>query len=144
MAGMRKESVLRVRPTYEQFAWTFGGVPPLSRIEPESVLEVFTEDCYSGRVRSTRDLPSTVCRPPFRNPQTGPFFVESAKPGDTLALHFISIEPARDWAVSTTVPYFGALTSTHSSASLQPPLPEIVWIWQLDRVRQTCTHRPRQ
>lgn len=50
----------------------------------------------------------------------------------------MSIEPARDWAASTTVPLFGALTSTHATASLQPPLPEIVWIWELDRTRRLC------
>ena len=80
-----------------------------------------------------------VCEFPFLNPQTGPFYVEGAEPGDTLAVHFVSIEPARDWAASTTVPLFGALTSTHLTATLQEPLPELVWIWELDRdARQLC------
>ena len=136
-------SVLRVRPTYDEFAWTFGGTPPFRRVESGTVLELFTEDCYSGLVRSTADLASTVCPSPHRNPQTGPFYVAGAEPGDTIALHFIAIEPARDWAVSTTVPYVGALTSTKVSASLQPPLPEIVWVWELDRVARTCTFRAR-
>jgi acetamidase/formamidase len=56
-------------------------------------------------------------------------------------VHFVSIEPARDWAASTTVPLFGALTSTHTTATLQPPLPETVWIWQLDRARRTALFR---
>jgi acetamidase/formamidase len=42
-----------------------------------------------------------VCEFPYLNPQTGPFYVEGAEPGDTLAVHFISIEPARDWGAST-------------------------------------------
>ena len=46
------------------------------------------------------DLVSEVCEFPFLNPQTGPFYVEGAEPGDTLAVHFVSIEPARDWAAS--------------------------------------------
>jgi acetamidase/formamidase len=125
-------------PTPEQYVWTFGGAPPLARIEPGTILEVFTEDCFAGRVRSDRDLVSEVCEFPFLNPQTGPFYVEGAMPGDTLAVHFVSIEPARDWAASTTVPLFGALTSTHLTATLQQPLPELVWIWELDRERRTC------
>ena len=57
------------------------------------MLEVFTEDCFAGRVRSERDLVSEVCEFPYLNPQTGPFYIEGAEPGDTLAVHFISIEP---------------------------------------------------
>jgi acetamidase/formamidase len=125
-------------PKPEQYVWTFGGAPPLARIEPGTILEVFTEDCFAGRVRSASDLVSEVCEFPFLNPQTGPFYVEGAAPGDTLAVHFVSIEPARDWAASTTVPLFGALTSTHLTATLQAPLPELVWIWELDRQRRTC------
>ncbi|HEX9339409.1 MAG TPA: acetamidase/formamidase family protein [Pseudonocardiaceae bacterium] len=126
-------------PKPEQYVWTFGGAPPLARIEPGTILEVFTEDCFAGRVRSDTDLVSEVCEFPFLNPQTGPFYVEGAMPGDTLAVHFVSIEPARDWGASTTVPLFGALTSTHLTATLQPPLAELVWIWELDRARRVCT-----
>jgi len=135
--------VLTIRPRPEEYAWTFGGVPGLARIKPGTILEVFTEDCFAGRVRSERDLVSEVCEFPFLNPQTGPFYVEGAEPGDTVAVHFVSIEPARDWAASTTVPLFGALTSTHATATLQPPLPERVWIWGLDRDRRTCTFTAR-
>jgi amidase len=34
------------------------------------------------------------------NPETGPFYVESAAPGDTLAVHFTRVRLNRDWAVS--------------------------------------------
>ena len=89
------------------------------------------------------DLVSRVCEFPYLNPQTGPFYVEGAEPGDTLAVHFISMKPARDWAASTTVPLFGALTSTHLTATLQDALPEVVWIWELDRAARSCAGSPR-
>jgi amino acid transporter/acetamidase/formamidase len=79
-------------------------------------------------------------RLPLREPQTGPFHVEGAEPGDTLAVHFVSIEPSRDWAASTTVPLFGALSATHTTAMLHEPLPEVVWIYQVDRRRRTVTY----
>jgi hypothetical protein len=41
-----------------------------------AVLEVFTEDCFGGRVRSEQDLVSQVCEFPFLNPQTGPLYLE--------------------------------------------------------------------
>ncbi|MFE9403476.1 acetamidase/formamidase family protein [Streptomyces sp. NPDC006530] len=135
--------IVTVRPKENEYAWTFGGAAPLARITPGTVLDLYTEDCFAGRVRSERDLVSQVCAFPFLNPQTGPFYVEGAEPGDTLAVHFVSIRPARDWAASTTVPLFGALTSTHTTATLQPPLPEVVWMWELDRARGTCLFRAR-
>lgn len=135
--------MLTVRPEPDQYAWTFGGAAPLARISPGTVLDLYTEDCFAGRVRSEKDLVSEVCEFPYLNPQTGPFHIEGAEPGDTVAVHFVSIEPARDWAASTTVPLFGALTSTHTTATLQPPLPERVWIWQLDRARRTALFQAR-
>jgi acetamidase/formamidase len=135
--------VVSFRPSAEQFAWTFGGAAPVARIRPGTILELWTEDCFAGRVHSKDDLVSQVCEFPFLNPQTGPFHVEGAEPGDTIAVHFVSIEPARDWAASTTVPLFGALTSTHLTATLQDPLPEVVWIWELDRVARLCRFSAR-
>ncbi|MFF4084201.1 acetamidase/formamidase family protein [Streptomyces sp. NPDC001777] len=140
---MSDPRVLTVRPEDGEYAWTFGGAAPIARIEPGTFLDLYTEDCFAGRVRSEKDLVSEVCEFPFLNPQTGPFHVVGAEPGDTVAVHFVSIEPARDWAASTTVPLFGALTSTHTTASLQPPLPEVVWMWQLDRARRTCLFSAR-
>jgi acetamidase/formamidase len=147
MAQIRERSgglaVVRYRPEPGDYAWTFGGVAPACRVSPGDVVATWSEDCYAGKVRGADDLVSQVCEFPFLNPQTGPFHVEGAKPGDTLALHFVSIEPSRDYAASTTVPLFGALTSTHTTATLQDPLPEVVWMYELDRAARTATFRPR-
>ena len=136
-------TVFSYRPEPSDYAWTFGGVAPVARVAPGTVLDVFTEDAFGGRVRTVDDLVTKVINFPFVNPQTGPFYIEGAEPGDTLAVHFVSIEPARDWAASTTVPLFGALSSTHATASLHDPLPEVVWIWQLDRVNRLCRFESR-
>jgi acetamidase/formamidase len=137
-------AVLRFRPEPDQYAWTFGGAAPVARVKPPAVLELFTEDCFAGRVRSENDLVTEVCEFPYVNPQTGPFYIEGAEPGDTLAVHFISIEPARDWGASTTVPFFGALTATHATALLHDALPEVVWMWQLDTSKGTCRFAARR
>ena len=34
------------------------------------------------------------------NPETGPFYIESAAPGDTLAVHITRLKLNRDWAIS--------------------------------------------
>jgi acetamidase/formamidase len=135
--------VVTYRPDPSEFAWTFGGVPPVRKVKPGDLLELWTEDAFGGKVRGFDDLVSKVIEFPFVNPQTGPFFVEGAEPGDTLAIHLVSIEPSRDWAASCTVPLFGALTSTHQTATLQEPLPEVVWIYDVDAGKRTVTYRAR-
>src|SRR5205085_2966668 len=136
--------VVSFTPQPIQFAWTFGGVPPLMSVKPGTVMELWTEDAFGGKVRGPEDYVSKVIEFPFVNPQTGPFYVEGAEPGDTLAVHFISIEPARDWGASTTVPLFGALSATHATALLHDPLPEVVWLYQFDRSARTCRFSARR
>src|SRR6266700_4148726 len=121
-------NVVSYRPDPSEFAWTFGGVKPVRSVKPGTVMELWTEDAFGGKVRGEGDLVSQVIEFPFVNPQTGPFLVEGAEPGDTLAVHFVSIEPARDWAASTTIPLFGSLTSTHATATLQEALEERGWM----------------
>jgi acetamidase/formamidase len=114
--------------------YTFGGVAPVASIRPGTLVQTSTLDCFAGRVRSTADLASQVCDPRFINPQTGPFYIEGAEPGDTLAVHFVSIEPRLGWGVSTTVPFFGSLTATGLTSLLHPPLPERTWFYEIDRL----------
>lgn len=134
MTGMDR---IVYRPGPGELAHTFGARLPVAHVRCGDVLEVFTQDCFGGLVRGPADLPSRVCRMPYLNPVSGPFFVEDAEPGDTLAVHIAAITPATDWGVSTTFPHFGALTSTARTATLQPPLPERVWVYGIDQQART-------
>jgi acetamidase/formamidase len=137
-------TVRRLDPSPDQLRYVFGGGEPLLRVEPGTVVELTTEDCFGGRVRGVHDLPSRVCDFPRLNPVTGPIYVAGAEPGDLLAVHFADIMPRRDWAVSTTFPHFGALTTTHSTAMLHPPLDEVVWIYEVDVEREVVRYRARR
>jgi acetamidase/formamidase len=136
--------VVQYRPESVELSYTFGGREAVRRVAPGTVLELYTEDCFGGQVRGVEDLPSVVCEFPYLNPVTGPFHVEGAEPGDTLAVHFVSIAPARDWAVSTTFPHFGALTGTHTTATLHPPLDELVWRYDVDVAAGTVRYQARR
>ena len=116
----------------DSLVYTFGGADPVVSVRPGTAIRTATLDAFAGRLKSPADRPSQVCDPRFLNPQTGPFFVEGAQPGDTLAVHFVSIEPRYDWGVSTTVPFFGALTASRETALLHPPLDELTWVYELD------------
>lgn len=137
-------NVLAFRPGRDEYAWTFGGVEPIMKVRPGDILELWTDDCFTGLVASVDDLASEKIVFPFLNPQTGPFYVDGAEPGDTLALHFVSMEPSRDWGVSTTFPLFGALTSTAATVTLQDPLDELVWVYQVDTERRTVRYEARR
>jgi acetamidase/formamidase len=46
--------------------------------------------------------------------------------------------------VSTTIPFFGGLTATDRTALLHEPLPELTWIYQLDRAKGTVLFEARR
>src|SRR4051794_1221208 len=135
--------IVEVTPTIEQYAFTFGGVSPLRTIAPGTVLRLWSEDAFCGALRSVTDLSSDKVDLRFVNPQTGPFYVEGAEPGDTLALHLVSLEPARDWGASAAIPFFGGLTSTDRTAMLHEALPDTTWIYHLDSASRTVQFQAR-
>ena len=69
------------------------------------------------------------------NPQTGPFFVEGAAIGDTLAVRFDRIEPNR--AVGLTGQVVAAHVVDPSFAAELPPQEDVDW-WALDLERRTA------
>jgi acetamidase/formamidase len=125
-------------PRHEDLVYTFGGAAPRQRIQPGTRIVTWTEDCFDGLVKSSADLPSKVMPPGHDNPQTGPFYVEGAEPGDTLAVHIIKLEPARSWAVSSFSPNFGALVGTDRTAMLGPDFPETTWRYEVDAQRHVA------
>jgi acetamidase/formamidase len=135
--------VAEFTPAPDQYAFTFGGVAPVRRIAPGTVLRLWSQDAFNGMLRSVDDRSAEKVDLRFVNPQTGPFYVEGAEPGDTLALHIVDLTPANDWGVSAAIPFFGGLTSTDRTATLQDPLPDTTWIYHLDSARGTVGFEAR-
>lgn len=117
-------------------AYTFGGIPAATELAPRTLLRTSTLDCFAGRITTVGGRPSVDADPRYLNPQTGPFHVTGAVPGDTVAVHFVAIEPTFGWGVSSTVPFFGSLTTTHLTAGLQQALTERTWVYELDPVER--------
>jgi len=135
--------VIEYAPTREQYAYTFGGAAPVMRVKPGAVLRLWSDDAFGGALRTVDDLSSAKVDLRFVNPQTGPFYVEGAEPGDTLALHLVSLEAARDWGASAAIPFFGGMTSTDRVVTLQDPLPDTTWIYEVDPDRKTVAFAAR-
>ena len=74
---------------------TLGPHEPVLTVQPGDSIVTTTVDARGGD--ANRDQVT-----PRGNPQTGPFFVEGAEPGDTLVVKLDSIVPNRDWAFCGT------------------------------------------
>lgn len=118
---------------------------PIARVQPGEVIAFDTEDCFKGLITNEEQLASdTLQGAGYLNPQTGPFFIEGAMPGDTLAVHILDIKPSRDWAVSSIQRPLGGLTPNKFTRMLNDPLPEKNWIYRLDEAGNwTCEANPK-
>ncbi len=68
-------------------------IKPVLTINPGDTIHTTTVDAGGTDEKG-------VARVLGGNPETGPFYVESAGPGDTLVIHFTRIRLNRDWALS--------------------------------------------
>jgi len=125
-------------PQHKDLAYTFGGAAPRQRIKSGTRIVTWTEDCFDGAVKTAADLPSKKMAAGHDNPQTGPFYIEGAEPGDTVAIHIVKLEPARTYAVSSFSPGFGALVGNDQTAMLGPDFPETTWRYDVDAKRVTA------
>jgi acetamidase/formamidase len=104
-------------------------VPPALVIRPGEVIATSTLD--SGGLDRDGDT-----RALYGNPQTGPFFVWGAKPGDVLAVRIRALRPNRDFADS--LDGFTPRTMSLGMASCMGALGKRVR-WRLDRQAGTAT-----
>jgi acetamidase/formamidase len=148
MSSSAKSTVLNYEMDHEgdvsRLVYTFGGVEAKATLAHGSVLDTSSLDCFAGKIHSVHDRVSEVCDPRYLNPQTGPFYVEGAMPGDVLAVHFASIKPRNALGFSTTVPLFGALTANGFTQMLHAPLPEMTWVYRIDAEARTVRYEARQ
>src|SRR5262249_62193601 len=136
-----EQTVVNYIPKHEDLVYTFGGAAPKMHIKPGTRLVSWSEDCYDGAVTKPDQLPTKVQPPGHDNPQTGPFYVDGAEPGDTLAIRIVKLEPARAYGISSLFPGFGALNGTDRTAILQPDLPERVWFYEVDKAKNVSRTR---
>lgn len=135
--------LIEFSPSPDQLVYTFGGCAPVMNVKPGTVMKLWSEDAFNHALTSVEDLSSEKVDLRFVNPQTGPFYVEGAEPGDTLAIHIVDLTPARSWGASATIPFFGGLTSTDRTSSLQECLADTTWIYHVDSERQTVGFQAR-
>ena len=110
--------------------------PPAERIASGDTVITKTRDASNDAFRPTMKTIAEGNLDLSRvNPQTGPFYVEGAEPGDTLKVHLDKVTPNRDWGWGGAIPYFGALAPEYKTMMVTPPVQDTLFIWQLDRSR---------
>ena len=97
------------------------------------VLDLYTEDAFGGRIRTSDDLPSEAIALPVHQPADRSV-LRRGRRARRHAGHPPRSTSSRPGTgrVSTTVPLFGALTGTKLTATLQPALPERTWRYAVD------------
>ncbi len=136
--GPVSPATIQYVPKHADLKYTFGGVPPVMHIASGTRIVTWTEDCFDGAVTSPGQLPSKVMPAGHDNPQTGPFYVDGAEPGDTIAIHIEKLDPARDHGISSSFPGFGALNGTDRTAMLGADLPEKMWWYSVDKAKNVA------
>jgi amidase len=134
------EGVVTYHATIENVKYVFATLPPVAHLASGSVLETNTLDAAGNALQKPSDTLDMI---KGDNPLTGPFYVEGAAPGDTLAVKILQldIDGAQGWGA--LVPGFGALNSTGYTPMLHAPLPQRIWLYPIDRATNTATFRAK-
>jgi acetamidase/formamidase len=115
----------------------YGDVPPVMHVKPGDTIDTTTVDA-DGKEPEAKGY--KVAGP---NPLTGPFYVEGAEPGDTLAVKFISIEPNAPVGFGSAGPGFGALNSSGYTPVLGGPIPKLEWPYPVDVAGNEATFKAK-
>jgi acetamidase/formamidase len=110
---------------------TFGSHPAALRVRSGDTVVTTTIDAHGLDARGLQAAEGP-------NPQTGPFYVEGAQPGDTLQVHLDHLQPNRDtgWSYTVLAPHIIDAQQVHL-------LPESQKIeWQFDAARKMGVHPP--
>jgi amidase len=116
----------RFQPTHYHTA--IGAHAPVLHIASGDTVITTTVDAMGGDASGQQVTPGG-------NPQTGPFFIEGAEPGDTLVVHFDRLALNRDSGVTATV--VAANVVDPSFARELPAQQQITW--QLDHAQGMAT-----
>ncbi len=128
--------VVRYHVTMADVKYFYGVAPPVAHLHPGDVLETNTVDAFGNAILKPGDTLGLV---KGDNPLTGPFFIEGAEPGDTLAVKILDVQVDGNQGVGALAPGFGALNTTNYTPMLNAPLPEKIWFYPIDHTSNTAT-----
>ena len=132
------QNTLKYHATINDVKYVYATVDPVGRLKPGDILETNTLDAFGNAIQKPTDTLDMV---KGDNPLTGPFYVEGAQPGDTLAVKLLDLQVDGDQGVGAFAPGFGALNPTTYTAMLNQSLPERIWFYPVDHATNTATFK---
>jgi amidase len=129
-------NTIKYHATINDVKYVYGVAPPVAHVKPGGIIETNTLDAFGNVLRKPGDRLSLV---KGDNPLTGPFYIDGAQPGDTLAVRILDLQVDGNQGVGTLGPGFGALNETTYTAMLHNPLPEKIWFYPIDKATNTAT-----
>ncbi|HXM35333.1 MAG TPA: acetamidase/formamidase family protein, partial [Pyrinomonadaceae bacterium] len=129
--------VVHYSPKPSDLKYTYSAsYTPVARLKSGDILETNTVDCFGNAIKKPGD---TLSMAPGDNPLTGPFYIEGAEPGDTLAVKILDIQVDSNQGVGALAPGFGAINATNYTPMINPPIPEKIWFYPIDHATNTAT-----
>ncbi len=136
VAPATSAETFRYIPEKSELKYVFAVADPVLRIRPGDIVETETAD----QEENAKD-PKNGWKPLGPNPETGPFYVDGAEPGDTLAVTILDLEVTSDVGVGETFPGFGILNSSKYTPMLGPSAPARHWLYAIDKAQGTAEFR---
>jgi amidase len=130
--------VVKYAPTYATVKFDFGPAEPVGRVAAGEILETDTLNCTENCAGIPADKLELARG---SNLLTGPFFIEGAEPGDTLAIEFLELRVNGTEGWGEIFPGFGAINSTHYTPMLNPDLPGRRWSYAIHQENGTATYQ---
>ncbi|MGH9781793.1 MAG: acetamidase/formamidase family protein, partial [Candidatus Acidiferrales bacterium] len=95
--------VVRYHATNDNVKYDYCVAPAVAHVHSGDIIEANTLDCFGNAIQHPGD---TLAMAKGDNPLTGPFYIDGAEPGDTLAIRFLSLEVNGKQGIGALAPGF--------------------------------------
>src|ERR1700727_2315737 len=139
MGSAPAQNVVHYTTTNANVKYLFATAEPVLRLKSGDILDTNTLDCFGNGLKKPGD---TLSMATGDNPLAGPFYVEGAEPGDTLAVKNLDSQVDSEYGVGASLPGFGSINSSHYTPMLEvSPWKEKVWFYHIDHAANTATFK---
>ena len=133
------QNVVHYTTTLDNVKYLFATADPVAHLNSGDILDTNTLDCFGFASRKPDDKLSIANGD---NPLAGPFYVEGAEPGDTLAVKILDLQVVGDTGAGSLSPGFGSINSSKYTPMLEAkPLEEKFWRYHIDHAANTATFK---
>jgi len=133
--SVAQAQTVRYELKLNELKYDYGVAAPVAHLRPGDVLETNTIDADG---HALEDAGMKVLGP---NPLTGPFYIEGAEPGDTLAIHFLAVDVNAEKGFGSAGPGFGAINSSGYTPMLGGGIPRSTWTYLIDKKTNTAAFK---